>query len=325
MNTKDSQSRKWLLTINNPEAHKLSHAEIIRRVQLSNPEYFCLVDEIATTGTKHTHVFIYSRSPIRFSTLENRFPAVHCDRVQGSVLDNRNYLRKEGKWLGTQKAETNLIDTFEEYGNIPDPCAESSPDMADIISDIENGMSTYDIIKLYPKYGFKVNNIETIRQVYLREKYSDQMRRIKVTYIWGTTGTGKTRGIFEKHHPSQICRITAYKNGVPNFDAYSGQPVLVFEEFASQVPIEFMLNYLDIYPVMLPARYADKFACYTTVYITSNLPLEQQYMDEQKNKSETWGALRRRINTVMHYTNFNEFSVTELNPVVVLDKGGGEL
>ena len=56
------------------------------------------VDEIATTGTKHMHIFIYSKSPIRFSTLKNRFPVAHIDKANGSVIENRDYLRKEGKW-----------------------------------------------------------------------------------------------------------------------------------------------------------------------------------------------------------------------------------
>ena len=56
------------------------------------------MDEIATTGTKHMHIFIYSKSPIRLSTLKNRFPVAHIDKANGSVTENRDYLRKEGKW-----------------------------------------------------------------------------------------------------------------------------------------------------------------------------------------------------------------------------------
>ena len=68
-----------------------------------------------------------------------------------------------------------------------------------------------------------------------------------------------------------VCRITNYgsKRGI-NFDGYSAQDVLVFEEFASQIPVEDMLSYLDIYPVYLPARYSDRVACYTQVYITTH-------------------------------------------------------
>lgn len=91
------------------------------------------MDEIATTGTKHMHIFIYSKSPIRFSTLKNRFPVAHIDKANGSVMENRDYLRKEGKWQGSDKEQTNLIDTFEEVGDVPKPVDENSPDMSALI------------------------------------------------------------------------------------------------------------------------------------------------------------------------------------------------
>ena len=63
-----------------------------------------------------------------------------------------------------------------------------------------------------------------------------------------------------------------------------------------------MLNYLDIYPLSLPARYNDRTACYTKVYITSNIPLEKQFMDVQRRRPETWKAFLRRIHRVYEYT-----------------------
>lgn len=314
MATDNFQSRKFLLTFNNPLEYKMTHDEMIRRVQLSNPDYFCLVDEVATTGTPHTHLFIYSRSPIRFSTLKNRFPTAHIDKANGTVAENRDYIRKEGKWATSSKSETNLIDTFEEYGDIPKPCNESNPDMAELIAEIEEGKSTYDIVKAHPKYAFRIKDVDAIRQMILSTIYSEKKRNVEVIYIYGKSGTGKTRGIFKKHHPVDICRITSYKkNNSICFDHYCGQPVIVFEEFASQVPIEDMLNYLDIYPIMLPARYNDKVACYTKVYITSNLSLYQQYVSVQADKPETWKAFLRRINKIVEYTDKGKYTTTVIN------------
>ena len=303
------QARKWLLTINNPLEYDLDHEKIKDLIMLFNPNYFCLVDEIATTGTLHTHIFIYSASPIRFITLKNRLPVAHIDKANGSAYENRDYLRKEGKWENSSKEKTNLINTFEEYGEIPKPQDESAPGMAELLTEIESGLSNFEIIKKHPKYGFKAKDIDALRQTFLAEKYSNKNRKLTVTYIFGKTGTGKTSGIFEKHKATEICRITNYRNnnGV-YFDHYNGHKVIVFEEFASQIPVEEMLNYLDIYPLMLPARFNDKVACYDTVYITSNIPLEQQYIDVQTNKPETWRAFLRRINTVKEYTDYGVYT-----------------
>ena len=114
------------------------------------------------------HIFIYSKSPIRFSTLKNRFPVAHIDKVNGSVMENRDYLRKEGRWQGSDKEQTNLIDTFEEVGDVPKPVDENSPDMSALIEEIENGLDTYEIIKPHPKYAFRIKEIDTVSYTHLR-------------------------------------------------------------------------------------------------------------------------------------------------------------
>lgn len=298
----NTQSRKWALVINNPKDAELDHAavrEILSRFSLA---YYCMSDEISTTGTYHTHVFFYSPSPIRFSTIKARFPIAHIEKAYGSARENRDYIRKEGRWADTDKAETSVAGTFEENGDLPDEKEEDAPEMFRLIQDLRAGKSVMEIIEGTPKLAFRIKEIETLRQTILEDKYSAENRTVEVTYLYGASGTGKTWGIFERHDPKSICRITDYggRNGV-RFDAYHCQDVLVFEEFHSQIPIADLLNYLDVYPLTLPARYNNRTACYTKVYITSNLPLNEQYREIQRFQWETWRALLRRIQTIIEY------------------------
>ena len=298
----NTQSRKWSLVINNPQECGLDHSAIVEILRKFSPAYFCMADEIATTGTYHTHIFLYSPSPIRFSTVKNRFPTAHIDKTYGSAKENRDYIRKEGKWAETDKAETNLPDTFLEWGDMPAEKEEKAPQMYKLIQEVREGISTANIIEGSPNLAFRVRDIDTLRQTLLSDRYASENRKIEVWYIFGASGTGKTRGIYERHDAKDICRITNYRNGRGiSFDGYTGQDVLVFEEFHSQIPIEDMLNYLDIYPLSLPARYSDRVACYTRVYITSNLPLEKQYRNVQWDSLETWRAFIRRIHKVLEY------------------------
>lgn len=122
----NKQSRKWNLVINNPLDNGMSHDAIIGLLNCFCPEYFCLSDEIAGTGTFHTHVFIYSPSPIRFSTLKKRFPTAHIEKAYGSAKENREYIRKEGKWADTDKTETIVAGSFYEHGHLPDEKAEAT-------------------------------------------------------------------------------------------------------------------------------------------------------------------------------------------------------
>ena len=298
----NTQSRKWALVINNPLEAGLDHAAIREILYRFSPAYFCMADEIATTGTYHTHIFLFSPSPMRFSTVKNRFSTAHIEKAYGSAKANRAYILKEGHWADTDKAETSVSGTFEEWGDLPAEKEEEAPEMFKLIQDLRAGKSVMEIIEDNPKLAFRIREIETLRQALLEEKYSAENRALEVTYLYGASGTGKTRGIFEKHDRKSICRITDYggRNGV-RFDAYHCQDVLVLEEFHSQIPISAMLNYLDIYPLTLPARYTDRIACYTKVYITSNIPLEEQYRDIQRYQMETWRAFLRRVQNVIEY------------------------
>ena len=297
-----TQSRKWLLTINNPQDHGMTHDEIIDRAQKFNPDYFCMANEIGESGTYHTHLFLYSSSPMRFGTIKKRFPTAHIDRANGTVQDNRAYIRKEGKWVDTDKSETRVEGTFKEFGELPDEASEKSPKYAKLLQCVKEGMSNKEILAIDPSFAFHLEHIDKLRQDIRFERYLTENRFIKVHYLYGDSGTGKTRSIYEKHPPEEICRITHYPaRGNVQFDAYKGQSVLVFEEFHSEIPISMMLNLLDIYPLMLPARYHDRIACYLTVYITSNIPLEEQYKDIHKDKLETWNAFLRRIHTVTEF------------------------
>ena len=302
MFAKGYQSRKFRLTINNPESAGMTHEEIIDRAQKFNPDYFCMADEIGASGTYHTHVYLYSESPMRFETVKKRFPTAHIDKAAGSSRSNRDYIRKEGKWADTDKADTRVEGSFKEFGTIPDEAEEKAPRMAQLMKHIQDGLSNVEILQIDPSYGFKIREMDQLRQQLLNDRYIRENRKVIVHYIYGDSGTGKTRSIFEKHPATDICRITSYPpRGNVLFDSYKGQPVLVFEEFHSQISISDMLNFLDIYPVMLPARYYDRVACYTEVYITSNIPLEEQYPEIQKCKLETWKAFLRRIHTVTEF------------------------
>lgn len=318
----DSQSRTYQITINNPEDKGFTDEKIEQIIAKSRVIFACYAHEIGENGTPHVHIYMLFPSARRFSTLKKKFPGAHIEKTYGSPEDNIDYIKKQGKFAETSKAETSVEGSYREFGTLPSNLSLENSDMEQVVELLRKGYSVVDIIEAFPKYAFKVNAIEAVKQAFLAEKYRETMRPVAVTYKYGATGTGKTRSIYQEFSPDEVCRITAYgKNGV-KFDSYKSENVLVFEEFASQIPIEEFLVYLDIYPLMLPARYADKTACYTKVIITSNLPLEAQYVDEQVQKRETYKAFLRRINWVEEYLPNGSVLRRKMNDVPKLnDKG----
>jgi len=293
---RDGSTRKYLITINNPQNHGYDH-ETIKAIleSFTGIEYWCLCDEIGEQGTPHTHIYAQFRNAVMFKTMQTRFHGCHFDPVHGTNQQNRDYIRKEGKWAEDAKKDTNLIETFEESGELPPDPVSGQKQSALILERIKAGASNFEIISEYPAALNKQNYMEQYRQSLLEEQYKNTFRNLTVTYIWGETSSGKTRGVMEKYGYSSVYRVTNYAHP---FDGYKGEDVLVFEEFRSSLLIGDMLNYLDGYPIRLPCRYADKTACYTKVYLITNIPLEMQYPNIQTDSPETWNAFRRRIDKV---------------------------
>ena len=291
-----SASRKYQLTINNPADHGLDHEAIKETLAaLTGCIYWCMCDEVGEQGTPHTHLYVAFQNAKEFQTIHRRFYGVHIEAARGTHQENRDYIRKEGKYRDTDKADTNLPDTFEESGQLP---AESDLRMKQseaILAMIEAGASNAEILRVYPSAMNHLPRIEQARQTLLEEKYRDAFRGLQVTYIWGKTGVGKTRGIMERYGYRNVYRVTNYKNP---FDGYKGEPVILFDEFRSSLPLEDMLKYMEGYPLNLPARFSDRAACFEAVYVVSNIPMEKQYPQVQLEEPETWAAFLRRFERI---------------------------
>ena len=292
-----NRSRKWQLTFNNPADHNWTHEELKANLDtFSGIKYYCMCDEMGTCY--HTHLYIEFINPRTFETMQNIFHGAHIEKALGTAQQNRDYIRKEGKHADTDKAETNLIDTFEESGVVPEDHQGKRTDLQESFVMLKNGCTVHEVIEEFPHLMLNKKMLDEFRESLLFEKYRDVIRTITTIYQFGDTGTGKSNGVYEKHGFRDVYVVSNYKNP---FDGYSGQPVIMFEEFRGQLPLADMLQYLDRYPCRLPARYNDKVACYTTVYINSNIPLSEQYKHEQINEPRSYAAFLRRISNCLEF------------------------
>lgn len=294
-------SRKYLLTFNNPADHGYTHERIKTILEMfPGRQYWCMCDEVGLeTHTPHTHLFVVFRNGVMFETIHKRFYGVRIDESNGSNKENRDYVRKEGKWLDDAKHETNLADTFEEWGELPPDRTRSETQAEQIVQMVMDGKSDAEILRQIPGAYNKLHHIQAARQTLLADQFMDVYRKRDVTYLWGDTRVGKTRSVFDQYGYRNVYQVTDYSHP---FDEYTGQDVIIFEEFRSSLKIEDMLKYLDGHPVMLPCRYNNRVACYTKVFLISNIPLERQYTNIQQECPKTWDAFIARIDHVEHMT-----------------------
>ena len=293
-------SRKYQLTINNPIEHGFTHEQIKKNMETIKTVYWCMCDEVGENGTPHTHIFLASKNAILFDTIQKRFYGAHIEFVQGTCQQNRDYIRKEGNYLNSDKKETNIIETFEEFGEMPIERKGGNDNISKkVLQMIKEGKSDFEIIEEHSSYITKIQHLQKTRQTIYQSLYRSTFRELEVTYIWGETNTGKTRYVLDRYGYENVYKITNYEHP---FDNYENQEVILFDEFRSSLSLKDMLQYLDGYPCELPARYANRQACYLKVYIISNIPFEKQYENIQRNEPESWKAFMRRFQRFLEFS-----------------------
>lgn len=318
-NKKEVRSRKWLLTIQESAIRAgMDHDGIIKALEKLKPDYFCLSDEIgAETHQLHTHVVLYRSSAIRATTIRKYFPGVHMDAMKGTLKEGRDYLLKTGKYEETEKAETSIEGTFYESGELPAEAGQGKrSDLEAMMELVKQNYSDLEIIEANPNLVARLTTIRNYRQLLIEERAHDY-RNMTVIYCWGKTGTGKTRGAYaDCEDISQSYTVNDYSHSAGMFDAYDSAKcrVLILDEFRSSIPFNLLLSLTDGQYQVIMARYSNRIATHTKVWIISNIKLLEQYPNIQKEEPESWKAFLRRINTVRYYYDsykYKDFTVEE--------------
>lgn len=170
----DTQSRYYQITINNPAEKGFTNEKIEQIIAKSRVTFACYAHEIGENGTPHVHIYMLFPSARRFSTLKKKFPGAHIEKTYGSPEDNIDYIKKQGKFAETSKAETSVEGSYREFGTLPSNLSLEFSDMEQVVELLRKGYSVVEIIEAFPKYAFKVNAIEAVKQAMLAEKYRER-------------------------------------------------------------------------------------------------------------------------------------------------------
>ncbi len=119
-----------------------------------------------------------------------------------------------------------------------------------------------------------------IRSAYFdkRNRETPTKRAVKVRYIVGESGTGKSytyTQLCEEHDEEDIYFLSDYENG--GLDLYCGEHILFMDEYKGQLTFSQLLIMTDCYKSQLHARYANVIALGDEIYITSVYPPEELY------------------------------------------------
>lgn len=302
--SKTTQSRSWMATVS---AEKMSRKEIEEALEAYS--YLGQLEEGEEDGYRHWQLLIDGgKSPIRFSTLKNKLPTAHLEPRRGPIQQAVEYVTKEETRVSEEpRLEHGTIRHSDETGRRKD---------VEIVREavLEKGLSTDEILLQVPEAARMTSFVEKLVAARERSRHT-KPRQLKVIWLYGPPGTGKTSLAVEMGGKSYY-RVTDYQHP---FDSYSGEEVLILDEFDGEMRLSTLLNVLDIWPTMLPARYADRVAAYNQVVLVSNEAPWSFYSWETPSRRQ---ALARRINTIMyvdasgahdvsdHLSRFDESTVT---------------
>jgi len=241
------------------------------------------LEQCPTTLRVHVQGYIEFKNKVGKAGVQGALgdPTAHVEKRRGTQEEACAYCSKD---------KTKLAGPWE-FG-VKSKGQGDRCDLMEVANAIKSGSSIYDIVEKFPVQYIHYNRgIE--KMMAIREERNMDDREVEVCVLWGATGTGKTRIVMKNNREDMYVRgLASY--GQTWWDGYRGQGSILFDEFYGQVKLSDMLRYLDRYPLQIPIRGSYAYARWTKVYITSNTPPWEWYMNAGA-PNEVIQAFRRRI------------------------------
>jgi len=253
-------------------AYNLDKLNELREYAQNETEYTRFgIETCPTTGRKHIQGWLQWTNPRSVQPFWTRFDHPHVEPRHGSTTDNNRYTAKEGEW--------------EEYGTPP-----RQGDRIDWRQAVEQVRAHVPVVQVIAEQPHLLPSIRALERYQTLSRQPPKDRDVRVLYIHGPAGCGKTRAIHQAYPDAY------WKPEGQWWDGYEGQPVVVLDDYYSDLPYATALRVLDRYPLRLPNKGGFAPAEYTTVLITSNAHLDEQYPNILGTRRD---ALYRRIHRVI--------------------------
>lgn len=216
-----AKARNFQITVNQPEFYDNIKEYI---VHLKSNNYFISCKEVApSTGHEHIHIYAQFTTPISLSL--KKLHHQHVEACRGSPQQNIDYIKKDGEILDE-------IGTVRKSGNFS-------------IKDVE-AMSIDEIKELPIQYKNITDKIiqEKANDIKISDIYKPNL---KVVYIYGRSGYGKTRSAFKyimDNYGDVEINMVKYENSF--WTGIGKSKICVYDDFrdSHMKPSEF-INFID--------------------------------------------------------------------------------
>lgn len=245
-------------------------------------KYICFQKEKTKTGNEHYQGYIELVKSERINSIKKiiNCNSAHFEKRLGTRQQAIDYCKK---------TESAIPNSFVEFGEVSTPGKRNDLNCLNELKEktIENFCIDYPIIAVkYPK------GISNLKNCFESKKIG--LRNIEVNVLIGKPGCGKTRSVYDKFDILDIYKLNTNTNNTLWFDGYTGQSVLLIDDFKGWIKYTELLTILDIYPYRCQIKGGFCWAKWDKVFITSNYDIMMWYNDLNNE------ALLRRI----HHTKY---------------------
>lgn len=235
--------------------------------------------QIEMVTTRHLQGIRIHKNPIEWSSEKERFPRANIEPIR-SMQKSYEYVNK---------TESRIEGPFE--GGIKPASLGGKGYVEDIIGFIREGGTIEEIKDEFPKA--LLYHRRAVEELVLDEaiKKSDEPREVRVRWLYGDTGTGKTTEAFKYCKESGK---TWYRwNGTKWWNGYTGQDIVWIDDFRGQTPMHELIQIIDIWPgYQVETKGGQRVMTSTEFIFTSSKHPKDLYMDWEGEKI---GQLLRRI------------------------------
>lgn len=248
-----------MLTVPNPD-------ELDIPSEFPDVKYAAWQEELSESGLRHYQCYVIFNNTKTIVAVKKickgHWEIRQATHAQALVYVTKEKTRVDGPWfIGTP------------------PQAGKRTDLVDLKTALDDGKTAKEISDCPELFGTWCNHWRAVDR-YIGMHAPERTEHTFCQVYWGESGVGKTRRARYEAVPSALWLNRANcKSGALWYDGYTGQEVLVIDEFTGWLPRQVMLRMIDRTPFTVQVKGGWCQFMFKKIIITSNLSPDQWWQN----------------------------------------------